>query len=59
MSNNILYISDGKTISLYNTFGVKKVKLSFDNGISAVIPWDGSSNYIFIENGKLHKVKLK
>lgn len=59
LSNNILYISDGKTISLYNTFGVKKVKLSFDNGISAVIPWDGSSNYIFIENGKLHKVKLK
>lgn len=59
LSNNVLYISNGYTISLYNTIGVKKFSYKFENGISAVMPWDGSSNYIFIENGKLHKVKLK
>lgn len=59
LSNNHVYLTDGNTISLYNVFGVKKFKYKFENGISAVMPWDGSSNYIFIENGKLHKVKLK
>lgn len=59
LSNNVLYITDGNTLRLYNTFGVKKFEYKFDHGISAVMPWDGSSNYIFIENGKLHKAKLK
>lgn len=59
LSNNALYILDGNTLKLYNTFGVKKFQYKFDNGISAVMPWDGNSHYIFIENGKLHKVRLK
>lgn len=59
LSNGELYLTDGSQVELYTDIGVRKYSETFENGINALLPWDGATNYIVIAEGKLRKVQLK
>lgn len=59
LSNGELYLTDGSRVELYTDIGVRKFSETFENGISALLPWDGATNYIVVAEGKLKKVQLK
>ena len=58
-SNNEILLTDGENVTLYTLGGIKKFSHDFKDGIYQMIPWDGSTNYIFIQKGVIEKVKLK
>ena len=59
LSNGEIFVSDGEEARLYTEGGVRKFSYRFENGLSALLPWDGSTNYIIVADGKLKKVQLK
>lgn len=59
LSNGELLLTDGSTVELYTDIGVRKFSETFENGINALLPWDGATNYVVVADGKLKKAHLK
>ncbi len=59
LSNGELCLTDGSRADIYTDLGVRKFSDTFENGINAILPWDGATNYILVTEGRLKKVQLK
>lgn len=59
MDNNEVFMSDGKTASIYTTLGVRKFYHEFESDVSDIIPTDNLWNYYLLQAGELSRIKIK
>lgn len=59
MSNDEIFMTDGKTGIIYTKHGVEKFNCLFDGELSSMIPAGGLRGYYLLESGALSKISLR
>lgn len=59
MSNDEIFMTDGKTGRIYTKHGVEKFNCLFDGELSTMIPAGGLREYYLLQSGELSKISLR
>lgn len=59
LDNNEIFLTDGKTATIYNSFGEKKFQKEFEGDVSSIIPAGGQKGYYLLAGGEFQRISLK